>query len=686
MPLVTARPRSLQNGSILTEFFDTTSTTSVTYTFPTPQTTLIIENSGEKDVFVTVGSYTNQVVKVDKKWQVDVSFTSFAIRSDVNSQEFMATAIFKDAQNLSEVNSKVDGITVQLAGTVKKVNGVAPVNGNVTIDVPEIDTTNLATKTELNAVASGSPKGTYATLADLQTAFPTGNANIYVVTADGKWYYWKSSAWTAGGVYQSTKIANKSVGVEELSVIESTSNMFNKNDVTLGKVLSAGSGTPTDNASYQLSNFISVTPNDKHTSKKILRTTYFDANKAYLANFTNVSTNLETPLVTTAPATAAFMRLSVLNSYANIAQINKGETLAPYEEYANILKGVSLSQEIIDDVGSKLDLNSLLKSDDRYMFDLPVDGLFDTSEAYNGTEYSTFGSATKSAEVYALYDNLMASYPDYITKQVLGNDAFGNPISLYKFKPTRPQTSITTKLPKVFITTGTHGYEHVPGLMTYLMFKQMCEKWKDYPQLEVLRFNVEFLVIPVVNPSGWDDYTRTNRNGVDINRNFPEGWVLGTQGTNTYGGTAPLTELESQYVKAVFDNNPDIAIMYDFHNFAGDSTTNYFIWLATSSGAYVQHMVQKLIGRMTRKWRKEYAFIPTDYNWFAGYTDATGGGMIQDHALGRGIKYTGTFEVCGRWWIEDPANVSALPYNTTHKTTSVEALVNWLLINLNELL
>lgn len=60
-------------------------------------------------------------------------------------------------------------------------------------------------------VASGSPKGVYATLAALQAAFPTGTTGTYLVTADGKWYYWNGTAWTAGGTYQSTGIAPGSV-------------------------------------------------------------------------------------------------------------------------------------------------------------------------------------------------------------------------------------------------------------------------------------------------------------------------------------------------------------------------------------------------------------------------------------------------------------------------------------------
>ncbi|MGG4200769.1 BppU family phage baseplate upper protein [Peribacillus frigoritolerans] len=473
------------------------------------------------------------------------------------------------------------------------------------------------------------------------------------------------------------KIKDKSISKTKADFIVPGSNLYNPALDTVGKVISAD-GTITVNASYNYTGAYPVEAGETIQYVGYAMAAYYNASDVFISrvNTTPAGGSI------TVPANAKIIRFNYQpgSSYKN-RQFNKGPTLFPYEPYEEVLQGVNLSKEAIDRVGSKLDLNTLLNPDDKYMFDVPIDDVFHTIESYDSPEYALFGNATTATEVYALYDNLMLLYPDYITKLLLGNDSFGNPISLYTFKPQRPSTSVGTKIPKVFLTTGTHGYEHVPGLITYLMFKQMCEKWHEYPQLEVLRFNVEFLVIPVVNPSGWNDYTRTNRNGIDINRNFPEGHVVGTPGTNTYGDTTPLTQLESQYVKSVFDNHPDIDIMYDFHNFAGTETTDYFIWIPTSSGSFVQHLVQKLIGRMTRKWRKEYAFIPTDYNWFAGYTDSTNGGMIQNHAIGRGIKYTATFEVAGRWWIEP----GALPYNKTHKVTAVEALVNWLLINLNEL-
>src|SRR5690606_36282662 len=94
------------------------------------------------------------------------------------------------------------------------------------------------------SLASGSPKGTYTTLSALKTAFPTGNTNIYVVTADGNWYYWNSSDWVSGGVYQSAGINDGAITSEKISFeglvpnvikgiekIGGSVNLFNKSTV-----------------------------------------------------------------------------------------------------------------------------------------------------------------------------------------------------------------------------------------------------------------------------------------------------------------------------------------------------------------------------------------------------------------------------------------------------------------------
>lgn len=82
---------------------------------------------------------------------------------------------------------------------------------SLTSQLAETNILSAEAVSKADAMASGSPKGIYATLALLQAAYPTGTTGAYLVLADGKWYYWSGSAWAIGGVYQSSGIAYGSV-------------------------------------------------------------------------------------------------------------------------------------------------------------------------------------------------------------------------------------------------------------------------------------------------------------------------------------------------------------------------------------------------------------------------------------------------------------------------------------------
>ena len=62
-------------------------------------------------------------------------------------------------------------------------------------------------------IVSGAPKGTFQTLSSLKAAYPSGTSGIFLVLADGHWYYWNSDSldWLDGGVYQSTEISENSI-------------------------------------------------------------------------------------------------------------------------------------------------------------------------------------------------------------------------------------------------------------------------------------------------------------------------------------------------------------------------------------------------------------------------------------------------------------------------------------------
>lgn len=84
------------------------------------------------------------------------------------------------------------------------------------------------------------------------------------------------------------------------------------------------------------------------------------------------------------------------------------------------------------------------------------------------------------------------------------------------------------------------------------------------------------LYIPCLNPDGRDQNTRTNSNGVDINRNFPaKNWKLLPK-DRYFGGEAPLSEIESQFLKEVIETyNPEAILTlhtpFEVVNYDGDA-------------------------------------------------------------------------------------------------------------------
>lgn len=61
---------------------------------------------------------------------------------------------------------------------------------------------------------------TFATPADLQSAYPDGDTKRYIVASDGKWYWYNGTAWIAGQVAQAVGIPDESVGNKKLKISE----------------------------------------------------------------------------------------------------------------------------------------------------------------------------------------------------------------------------------------------------------------------------------------------------------------------------------------------------------------------------------------------------------------------------------------------------------------------------------
>ena len=117
-----------------------------------------------------------------------------------------------DVQN--EINNKLDSM-VQSGELQEIVSNIFDIL-NTKIDDNETET-NLKINNinnRIDVLSSGSPAGVYATTQDLINANPD-HSKIYVVSADGQWYYYNTtlSQWTAGGLYQT---AQNTTGISQL--------------------------------------------------------------------------------------------------------------------------------------------------------------------------------------------------------------------------------------------------------------------------------------------------------------------------------------------------------------------------------------------------------------------------------------------------------------------------------------
>src|SRR5699024_1234452 len=74
------------------------------------------------------------------------------------------------------------------------------------------------------------------------------------------------------------------------------------------------------------------------------------------------------------------------------------------------------------------------------------------------TPSPTINTSLNLSVVYGWFDDLVSSYPEYITRSLLANESSGLPIYSYTFNP--PKTGeFPEALPKVLHLSGIHGDE-----------------------------------------------------------------------------------------------------------------------------------------------------------------------------------------------------------------------------------
>ena len=295
----------------------------------------------------------------------------------------------------------------------------------------------------------------------------------------------------------------------------------------------------------------------------------------------------------------------------------------------------------------------------------------------------TYNQLNTVSSLYSAYQTLANEHRDYLTMQNVGKDT-SNAYDIYRCSLTPkqvPATSLNKKIPKLVFITGLHGGEKGSVYSVYHFVRKLCKEWQTDPLLEYLRFNVQFVFIPLANPWAFVDanrteatfYGRTNVNLVDLNRNFSYNWSAGTPGTSTYGGTKAFSEKESQYVKAMLDEHSDALWFGDYHtNGTSGEEWGNLMWQSLTSGSQLSEdlsiTAKYTIEKLTRDFTKNYNLSPnTDFMGFIGYTSE--GGMAKEYGASLGIP-SQTFES----WRKFPSE--SVDYSNDTLKATLEYLTN----------
>lgn len=220
--------------------------------------------------------------------------------------------------------------------------------------------------------------------------------------------------------------------------------------------------------------------------------------------------------------------------------------------------------------------------------------------------------------IYGKYRSLMAKYPRNITETNLGactSSATFNPVDILRFDFKEPDGlrapgyGLYETKPKIIFMTGVHC-EWVGVYGVYYALEEIMTN----PDFDDIRRNVHIIVIPCSNPYGlikpigeYNTPSHVNANGVAPHNNFEVDWVLrGSVGDYNYSGTAPLSELESQYIDRVISENKDAIAFVSCHNYDYDTYYNTGVIWASSATAHMCNVVFRLVDKITKAWYDKY--------------------------------------------------------------------------------
>ncbi len=195
-------------------------------------------------------------------------------------------------------------------------------------------------------------------------------------------------------------------------------------------------------------------------------------------------------------------------------------------------------------------------------------------------DYHEYGNASETGTVVWYMNELVTLYPTLASMVDVGSTLEARTIH-----GLRITSDLIADKPGVVYFGAEHAREWITPTAPLYLATYLLENYGTDATVTDLVDNIEFFLIPVFNVDGyiytwtmermWRKNRRDNGDGsygVDINRNWGEGWGLdigssGNPSYSTYRGTAPFSEPETQVMRDFFYAHPNVRADHDIHSY-----------------------------------------------------------------------------------------------------------------------
>ncbi len=169
-----------------------------------------------------------------------------------------------------------------------------------------------------------------------------------------------------------------------------------------------------------------------------------------------------------------------------------------------------------------------------------------------------FFDAYRSYEEYVTFmEDLVAAYPNLTSMLNLGQSVQGR--TLWALRISGPGED----KPGVMYHGGQHGNEITGPCVVAYMARHLLENYDTDPTVRSVVNGVEWFLLPLTNPDGYEMLSRHNANGSDLNRNWG--------GPGAYPGA--FSQPETAAMRGFFLAHPNVRAHIDFH-----STGSMILW------------------------------------------------------------------------------------------------------------